>query len=913
MNTDEPKDDHKEILNTSLTEGMEEFREEVQKYRLKIWNGDQSYEQGVIEDKEYRELLEKADLTEGDKEVYLKKYRARAELAKKLDAVRFGLEDEDIEEIADEEELEIAANLLGEDEGEEDAPEFLKIGKNEKVPFDVAQPSISDAERYKWKSNSAHFKKEKTVQEQIQEIIEAQRKDFENYLGSNLAGKVGILMMIIGFIIGVNYGISTGLIGQVGIIVIGFAVGSGLLVAGHRVHDKNPAVTTTLVTIGIWVMYFTVYKLYTYLNLESGMLMMAYLINFLVTVLSMAMAMYYKREPLALLSVIAAYITPLFVGNSVEIENFYAFLFAYLLLMNIGMMYVANIMEWRTVNMATFAASFLILSVWILFLMNPENDLAEALWFSTLYFVAFYVMNIVYTLQPHNPLAKFNRQLLFANTVFYIVFILKINIHADTGAGTMGLFYLFQSVLSSIYAYILYHKQRLEEHEQLFEQLLLFSIIFFNWSLFLIFDLTTLNFVWSLEAPIIIYLGLRTRIEVLNQASLVLTLMSLASMFIGWFKSYTNPFLDFMMNDAVLHTLISVSSIAIMLAIIARERHLIVLAYENLKQEEGADLAAINEEMQEDLYDFEHQPIWFFNVHSYSDLLRTLLIFVVFLNGNIEFAVHTPSNFGGNDLRKLIWGIFNNLFILGLWGIAKRFNLANFKSNASFLIVLSVLAYFVMGTGSAVNLRNQYLMSTGDFFPFFMHYVAVLLGLFGYYLVVKDTAEEKGTESQTFSLLVYLGCVIVTAHLSIELVHLYVLTGYYEGVDIDLILSAARLVGFSLLWTLTAFGVVYAGMQMKVKELRMFGISLFVFVIFKFFAWDFWQIDKVGKIIGFMFIGAILVAVSSLYTRLQKMIIEGEISALTGEKPISEQKKEGESTKISPENPENSEQQDNGN
>jgi hypothetical protein len=122
MMTDEPVNDEKKPARISITDGMDDFRDEVQKFRVKIWSGDQSYEEDVIDDKEYKELLEKADLTEGDHELYLKKYRAKAEIAKKLDAERFG----DNEAQEEEAEEDLQADVLGEDEGEsdEEVPEF---------------------------------------------------------------------------------------------------------------------------------------------------------------------------------------------------------------------------------------------------------------------------------------------------------------------------------------------------------------------------------------------------------------------------------------------------------------------------------------------------------------------------------------------------------------------------------------------------------------------------------------------------------------------------------------------------------------------------------------------------------------------------------------------------------------------
>jgi hypothetical protein len=349
-----------------------------------------------------------------------------------------------------------------------------------------------------------------------------------------------------------------------------------------------------------------------------------------------------------------------------------------------------------------------------------------------------------------------------------------------------------------------------------------------------------------------------------------------------------------MANDAVFHTLISVVSILLMLAVIAREKHVLTNYYEGLMAEEGADRAALEKEKKIETEEFENQQIWFFNLHAFSDVLRTLFIMVFFINGNIEFAVHTPSNFGGNDLRKIVWGIFNTIFILGLWLTAKKLRLPNLKSNAGFLIVLSVITYFFMGTGSAVSLRNQFLMSDASFFPFFLHYFDILLGMAAYYLLLHESHKESGDDSMGFSILAYLGCLIATIHLSIELDHFFVLTGYFDGVKIEDILHTSHLVGYSLLWTVSAFGILILGMRFKIKELRMYGISLFLLVILKFFAWDFWQIDKIGKIIAFIVIGAVLVAVSAMYTRLQKMLIEGEISALTGAKRTETDSETGE-------------------
>ena len=80
--------------------------------------------------------------------------------------------------------------------------------------------------------------------------------------------------------------------------------------------------------------------------------------------------------------------------------------------------------------------------------------------------------------------------------------------------------------------------------------------------------------------------------------------------------------------------------------------------------------------------------------------------------------------------------------------------------------------------------------------------------------------------------------------------------------------------GLTILWGTCSFIMMWLGMRKNFQPLRIMSLTLFTITIIKLFAYDIRNIPPGGKIAAFILLGVLLLAVSFMYQRLKKIILE---------------------------------------
>ncbi|HSE97453.1 MAG TPA: DUF2339 domain-containing protein, partial [Blastocatellia bacterium] len=104
-------------------------------------------------------------------------------------------------------------------------------------------------------------------------------------------------------------------------------------------------------------------------------------------------------------------------------------------------------------------------------------------------------------------------------------------------------------------------------------------------------------------------------------------------------------------------------------------------------------------------------------------------------------------------------------------------------------------------------------------------------------------------------------------------------TGYYarqirEGGEEVRDLQLARQLSLSVIWAVYGGAMLAVGMARRQRLLRIMGLLLLGVTIFKVFIVDLASLDQVYRMISFIVLGLILLAVSFLYQRLRLLIID---------------------------------------
>ena len=87
--------------------------------------------------------------------------------------------------------------------------------------------------------------------------------------------------------------------------------------------------------------------------------------------------------------------------------------------------------------------------------------------------------------------------------------------------------------------------------------------------------------------------------------------------------------------------------------------------------------------------------------------------------------------------------------------------------------------------------------------------------------------------------------------------------------------------GLSMLWGLCSFGMMWLGMKKEYQPVRIVSLTLFTITLLKLFFYDIRKIPPGGKIVAFILLGILLLAVSFMYQRLKKIIIDNKIEGVS--------------------------------
>jgi uncharacterized membrane protein len=123
---------------------------------------------------------------------------------------------------------------------------------------------------------------------------------------------------------------------------------------------------------------------------------------------------------------------------------------------------------------------------------------------------------------------------------------------------------------------------------------------------------------------------------------------------------------------------------------------------------------------------------------------------------------------------------------------------------------------------------------------------------------------------------------------SAELDHIVVVASGATDGTIEHILTQNHKIGYPILWGLASFLIIYLGLQMKKKHLRIISLTLFLITLLKLFIVDIRGISEGGKIAAFISLGILLLVVSFMYQRLKKLLLADEKTSSENEQTVIE-------------------------
>jgi len=666
--------------------------------------------------------------------------------------------------------------------------------------------------------------------------------DLEKFIGENLINKIGIAILVLGIGFFVKYAISKDWINEIGRTAIGVFCGAILIGLAHKLRKTFTAFSSVLVGGGLAVLYFTIAIAFHQYHIFSQTV--AFAIMILITGFSVVLSVSYDRKELAVLAIIGGFASPFMLSTG---EGNYKVLFAYITILNLGMLALSYFRKWNILTIVSYVFTFVLYGGWLMKVSWSKTPPYEgALVFATVFYLIFFCMNILNNVKENRKFNALEVIMLLSNTVLYYtagMFILSRLYDGEL----QGVFTVIVAVFHFIFCYALYRSKKVDRN--LVYLLIGLVLTFVSLAGPVQLHGNQITLFWSAESVLLLWLAQMSGIQLLKRSAVLILSLMLISLAMDWKELYFDNPENFkiLLNRGFVTGIVSVAALVSTIFLLRKE------PAENM-------LAGLP-------------------VRLMSTLVRIVLIVTLYITLLFELRYQLYHHMAYYGTREIVSGCYNFAFLLALNFYVRKKYLKNISEAVVVISLAALLFYPLFYHVLIVSSRNVYL-TTGKIsdLAFVFHYIFVALSLILLFVTVRNSRAFRVPELDR--LLLWFMSILVIFAASSELDHLIVVANYGPDLPIHTILKQNHKIGFPILWAICSFMLMLLGMRFKRRDLRIVSLTLFLVIILKLFIFDIRGISEGGKIAAFIFLGVILLIVSFLYQKLKKLVLEDDRQAI---------------------------------
>lgn len=699
-------------------------------------------------------------------------------------------------------------------------------------------------------------KKTEILQSKTEQDEEKRKSNLERFIGENLINKIGIAVTIIGVAIGAKYAIDHKLISPITRIILGYLVGFGLLFFALRLKRQYENFSAVLLSGSMAIMYFITYAAYSFFGLYPQIVTFILMVVF--TVFTVTAALRYNREVIAIVGLVGAYAVPFLLSEG---SGKVVILFSYIVIINIGILFISVKKYWKTLYISAFILSWLILFSWYMGSYKAGTHFTLALVFLFLFFIIFYLTFLSYKIIRKEKFNVFDIVLLLANSfIFYGIGYSILRDH-QPGENLLGLYTVGNALIHLIVSVVIYRNKLADRN--LFYLVSGLVIVFITIAIPVQLSGNWVTLLWIGEAALLFYIG-RTRsapvYEFIAYPLIILSFISISQDWINVFTDSTSktdlhaytPFL----NIRFLNSVIFIAALSFVLVLYFSKKHKDPFAINRpLQQYINWALPALFILVVYIAFRSEISAYW-------NHLLTASETEVVLENGAIQSKVDFDLKYS-----RMIW---MNCYSLLFFAVIAFVNIRYFKNQIAGIInywinMFLTLFFLIIILYVLSELRESYLKNyLGEYFHrssfnLFIRYVSFVFTAISLCSTSLWIRSEKVQENYRiiFSLLFHLTVLWVLSSELLNIMDLLKNTTSYKF-------------GLSILFAVYALLLFVLGIAGKKKHLRIAGMALFGMTLAKLFFYDITRLDTILKTVLFLSIGVLMLIVSFLYIKYKK-------------------------------------------
>ena len=668
------------------------------------------------------------------------------------------------------------------------------------------------------------------------------RGDLENFIGENLMSKIGIIILVLGIGYFVKFAIDKNWINEYGRVGIGIITGGILIAVAHWLRKTYKTFSSILTGGGIAVLYITItiafqiYHMFGYKNPTITFIILVF-----ITIFSVLLSLIYDKKELAIFSQLGGYVSPFLVSTG---QGNYVVLFAYVLILNVGLLVMAYFKRWYILNLLAFIFTQLIYWAWLGDILMSGDPLPyrNALLFSGLFFIVFFLVNILNNIKERKAFNATEIIMILSNNVLFFLSGIAI-LHKYNNGAYNGLFTVSLGIYNFVWVVYLFRNQKIDP--VLLYLLIGLVLSFVSLAIPVQLKGHSITLFWSAELVILLWQAKVSGIKLLRTWHFLILLLVLVSLSMDWFNNYINYSMQLpvILNRAFITGITVMAGLVLSLYFIGNEKESFI----------GNLISSV----------------------TYKKVLRNILLVTSYLVFFFELQYQMNRFYDVYSFIQTVYAAYNYSFLLVLLLIAGRTATLDIKRLvylAAFIALFIFIIYYVPYIKTA---RNIYLysntLSKGNYLFHYLVYPAIISIIF----LLQGNRQIIAGNKQVPARILLWGIAFISVYiLSSELDHI-VLVWSSQGIESAYnVINQVHKVGYPVLWAACAFMLMYFGMKQKNKDYRILSISLLGLIILKLFIFDVWKMSQGGIIVSFLFLGVIFLIISFLYQKLKRFVLD---------------------------------------
>ncbi len=666
------------------------------------------------------------------------------------------------------------------------------------------------------------------------------RRDLEQLIGGSLFNWLGIIAvsLTVGFFL--KYAFDNDWIGQRGQLLLGALSGGGILLAAERLRARGyRSYAYVLSGGGVLILYLTVYAARVFYELID--VLPAFLLMIAVTATAVLLAARHHAYPIAVLGLIGGFMTPALLSTGVDNQ---IGLFGYVALLNSGVLALAYFKRWRSLNHLAFISTVLTFAGWSI-VYYESWKLWRTLFFLTLFFLMFNALGIVYNVVRQRPARWFDISLIISNATLF--FAASYALLSPAHHSMLGSYALVWSAFYVLLFYFTYQRHRADKLLTL--TYIGAAVTFFTLAAAIQLDQQWVTIVWAMEALMLTWIGLRADTDAPRYVAVPVFLFATARWVMSDLTEFAyragETFVPLLNRRAV--------STAALVAALGGAVWLYRHRGEKVERGERDLISTV-------LILAANVLALTLLTADASDYFNARLA----LTGAEDYAARQAVENARHFTLTVIWAFYALCALVV--GTKRNLTALRYAAVVWFIVTGAKVIAFDAGFYNAA----WHLPLVNQTFAAFAALIAAL-----WYAARLYTRADKVDADERHIMLIGLTIaanLYAIAALSLEA------TGYFEKLiragalaDTDTRdLRLAQGLSLSLVWTLYGGAMLLYGHGRANRLLRIMALLLLTATAFKVFFLDLAALEKFYRIVSFLVLGAILLAVSFLYQQKQR-------------------------------------------